>query len=98
MNDLFVATSPALLVLFLNAAGAVFKHTPLLANAWIPLLLPLIGAVVYPAISDWTAQNAVIGFVAGAGSVGLHNVARDLTTNPVKTGELAGHNAHEQQI
>ncbi len=66
-----------LLTLALILVGLAWKKSKL-PDKLIPLGLPVLGMVVYPAIAEHTGRNAVLGFVLGALSVWLHQSIRQL--------------------
>lgn len=88
LTELLQASPPIALAIALNFLGLGLKKSPL-ADWLIPLLLPAIGAAVYPFIADAGKINfecknpmalmAVYGFAIGAGSVGLHQALRQFT-------------------
>lgn len=88
MSDImeFIQASPPIaLAVALNFLGLGLKKSPI-ADWLIPLLLPAVGAAVYPFIAEAGRINfecknpmalmAVYGFAIGAGSVGLHQALR----------------------
>lgn len=85
LTDLLQSSPPMALALALNVVGLCLKKTP--APNWvIPLVLPVIGALVYPQIAEPGKVNfecrnpavllGIYGFVIGSGSVGLNQMVR----------------------
>ena len=60
--------------------GLLLKSTPKVPNWVIPLVLPAVGAGVYPCIADYSVMNTpnpavmsvMIGFFIGAGPIAVH--------------------------
>lgn len=77
-----VAASLALLV-----CGKLLKLSPI-PNRWIPLVLCLLGAGIFPwmapaqvGVEHPVVHNAILGFLAGGGAVGIHSVFVRLGSN-----------------
>ncbi len=95
MNELLDFSPPLALAAALNLLGIALKKSPI-ANWLIPLLLPVIGAGVYPLISQPLHYQcahpivlmAIYGFVIGSGSVGLNQIVRQLA-GIKKSGDTA---------
>lgn len=66
-----------LLALVLNVLGKLLKEFPPYANRYIPHALCLAGALSYPLLRHaWTVENILLGFLVGAGAVGLHQLVK----------------------
>lgn len=66
-----------IIVLACLVIGYVIKHTPHLdktANAYIPLVVTLLGAILGVATSGLSIESIVYGAVSGLASTGLHQV------------------------
>ena len=64
-----------IIVLACLVIGYVIKHTPFLdkaANAYIPLIVTLTGAILGVATSGLTIEAVIYGAVSGLASTGLH--------------------------
>lgn len=82
ISDLFQLSPPVLLVVGLNAVGAVLKRIPPLPNWTIPLILMALGGVAFPFIAEVgmvsyncknpEVLNSVFGVIIGASATGLH--------------------------
>lgn len=87
LTEILQASPPIALAVALNLLGLALKKSPI-ADWLIPLLLPAIGAGVYPFIAEAGKINfecknpmllmGVYGFAIGAGSVGLNQMLRQL--------------------
>jgi len=81
----------ALLGLFLTGLAFCWAKTPL-DNKWIPLLLPLLGAVIYPFIGELgklsfvvkstVVYQAIVGACIGFSCVGVNQIKRKLIDKP----------------
>lgn len=69
----------AVLALVLNVVGRMVKGIPHVPNWLIPLILPSVGAVLFPAWQGWGVEGALQGFLAGAGAVWGNQTWRQLT-------------------
>lgn len=70
--------NPALFAVCLNALGKLLKMSPL-DNKWIPLILTFIGLFAYPLVTSHDPRNYMLGFLFGAGSVGIHQIYKQRT-------------------
>ena len=64
-----------IIVLACLVIGYVIKHTPYLdkiANAYIPLIVTVLGAILGVATSGLTIEAVIYGAVSGLASTGLH--------------------------
>ena len=64
-----------IIVLACLVIGYVIKHTPYLdkiANAYIPLIVTLTGAILGVATSGLSIEAVIYGAVSGLASTGLH--------------------------
>ena len=64
-----------IIVLACLVIGYVIKHTPYLdkiANAYIPLIVTLTGAILGVVTSGLTIEAVIYGAVSGLASTGLH--------------------------
>jgi prepilin signal peptidase PulO-like enzyme (type II secretory pathway) len=96
LTTLLQSSPPIALAIGLNLLGLALKTSPI-KNWLIPILLPVMGAAVYPFISEQGAINfqvknpdalqAVYGFVIGAGSVGLNQMLRQFTGRKDENGD-----------
>jgi hypothetical protein len=96
LTDILQASPPIALAIALNLLGLAWKKMPV-ANWMIPIVLPLIGAVVFPFIAErgkinFECQNPAIllgvyGFAIGAASVGLNQMLRQFIGRKNGTGE-----------
>ena len=82
-----LSASPAvMLVLVLNFVGFAVKRIPKIPNWLIPILLPVVGAILFPFVGERTAaiqaahfpgaQLALYGAGLGCAAVGLHQAMR----------------------
>lgn len=61
------------LTIALNGLGMLLKNNPKVPNDWIPTVLCLVGAALYPLLEgSWDVWNIVNGFVAALAAVGAH--------------------------
>lgn len=96
MDQIFELSPPILLAVVLNLIGLFLKKSPL-ADWVIPLVLILLGAVVYPfiaevgkvsyAVSSPTIFNGVMGAAIGGFSVGANQVFRQWKSGRSQSGE-----------
>ena len=64
-----------IIVLACLVIGYVIKHTPYLdkiANAYIPLIVTVLGAILGVVTSGLTIEAVIYGAVSGLASTGLH--------------------------
>lgn len=64
-----------IIVLACLVIGYVIKHTPFLdkiANAYIPLIVTVTGAILGVATSGLSIESIIYGAVSGLASTGLH--------------------------
>jgi hypothetical protein len=88
MNDLLSyldAPTPILVALVCNAIGFVIKKTPFIDDRAIPILLMLIGTLIYLGIDGWTWRHLAEGIVTGAGAVGFNQAIRQILPQPPET-------------
>lgn len=85
LNTLGQLSPPVLLMLFLNLVGYGLSKAPVLDNKWIPLILPILGGIVYPFIGTIEASQrhptvhlAIIGCIIGGAAVGTNQLFRQL--------------------
>lgn len=84
-TDLLQSSPPVALALALNVVGLALKKAPV-PNWIIPLVLPVLGALLYPFIAEAGKVNfecrnpdvllGVHGAMIGAGSVGINQMLR----------------------
>lgn len=96
--DILQASPPVALAVGLNVLGYILKKSPV-ANWMIPIILSLLGALVFPYISDVGKINfqcrqpmvllGVYGFCIGAGSVGLNQMARQFLGRKNDAGDTS---------
>lgn len=96
LTELLQASPPVALAIALNFLGLGLKKSPV-ANWLIPLLLPAVGAAVYPFIADAGKINfecrnpmalmAVYGFAIGSASVGLNQMLRQFLGRKNSSGD-----------
>jgi hypothetical protein len=99
MNDLldFLSVSPPIaLAAALNGLGLALKKSPV-PNWLIPLLLPIIGAAVYPFLAEPGKVNfecnnpamlhGIYGFIIGSASVGLNQMFRQFNGRRNRNGD-----------
>ena len=84
ITDILKLSPPLLLVVALGCLGKVIKCIPKVPNWIIPIVLPIVGAILYRSIGTafplpWIAEvhspgvvYAVMGFVLGSAAVGFH--------------------------
>lgn len=60
------------------AFGALAKGWRRFPNRLIPTLCCLVGVVLVPALSGWTTENAVAGFIAGFSATGMNQQFRQI--------------------
>lgn len=90
ITDVLKWSPPVLLVLALNILGMGLKNLTPISNKFIPLLLPLVGAVVYTGLGEavplpyiaklshpWIVYS-IIGFIAGGVAVWGHQLIVNL--------------------
>jgi len=58
--------------------GFLAKGWPKFPNAYIPTLVAVSGALIVPALTDWSALHVISGFIAGLGATGIHQGAREV--------------------
>jgi len=84
INDIKELSAPVLLALFLNVVGVMVSRTAI-DNKYIPMILMLLGGVLYPFIETSEAVSTlrypmvkefVIGVCVGGLSVGLNQAVR----------------------
>jgi hypothetical protein len=85
--DILKMSPPMLLALALTVVGKGLKRSPI-ADWTIPLILPILGGIVYPFISVTTTissavpyptvYNVLIGIACGGGAVGLNQAWRQV--------------------
>jgi len=84
----------------LNGLGMLLKSNPRISNDWIPTILAIAGAILYPLL-DGTVdiENVVQGFIAALAAVGAHQTVSKLKNgktnetpppNPGPVGNPAG--------
>lgn len=66
-----------LTVLLCNGWGAALKKSTL-PDWLIPIVLGFVGSLVYCLLTDFTGRGAVYGASAGIGSVGTHQILKQL--------------------
>lgn len=76
INTLFKAPPTILVILFLNALGWLLKQTPRINNEYIPAALAVTGSIIVCVFFGLSINSVVIGFIAGASSVGFHQVVK----------------------
>lgn len=95
MNELLQLSPPIALALLLNLVGIALKKSPI-ANWLIPPALILLGASVFPFISDYSKLsfecrnpmmlNAIYGGTIGGLAVGLHSTISGFLTSKNSLG------------
>lgn len=72
-----LAKVPVVLSVFLVVLGKVLKSIPAVDNQWIPLAVIGAGTILHPLMQKvWDDPTVwMMGFVAGAGAVGIHQLA-----------------------
>jgi len=77
MNEIQINSGDfATLTLLLNFVGASIKAVPRIENHWIPFILAAVGGVGHGALAGFTGPNVVVGIVAAATAVGVHQGGR----------------------
>lgn len=88
LSSLQTMSPPVLVMLFLNLLGYGLAKSPLFDNRFIPVVLFLTGACVYPFIGilDATQRHphvhlGIIGFIIGGAAVGANQLLRQFKTS-----------------
>lgn len=86
ITALFGLTPPVLLMLVLNLFGLALKRVPAVPDWLIPLLLPVMGAIIHPFVGDYSdlvkaarfpwVYMALYGFGIGWAAVGANQALR----------------------
>ena len=58
--------------------GGLAKQWQAFPDRFIPTLVALVGAILVPALSGWTAQNLVAGLTAGLAATGANQWFRQV--------------------
>ena len=79
-----------IIVLACLVIGYVIKHTPYLdkvANAYIPLIVTVLGAILGVVTSGLSVESIIYGAVSGLASTGLHQAFTRVLGLGEKEGE-----------
>lgn len=93
IEQLLKLSPPVAASLALLLCGKLLKLSPI-PNRWIPLVLCALGAGVFPWVAPVQAgvehpliHNAILGFLAGGGAVGIHSVLVRFNNSETKPTE-----------
>ena len=71
---------PGLVALVVNMLATALKRWKQFPDAAIPLTCMAMGAFLYQLLEGFSSRNVVIGLCAGGMAVGLHQAARQLSS------------------
>ena len=88
LEGLSKLSPPVLLMLFLNLVGYGLNKNPYVENKFIPVILFILGGILYPFIGilDATQRHphvhlGIIGMIIGGAAVGANQILRQFKTS-----------------